>query len=268
MTALRFGSYNILHGMRVLGGSAEGDVDALPEAVATLDTDVLGMQEVDYMQPRSGMVDQTAQAAEALGAEHWRFVPTVAGTPGPDADFRPSRPSDLEALDPDQPLYGVSLISRLPVLQWRYMVVRAARVTMPLLVPGNPRPRVLRVPDEPRAVVAAVLDLPTPVTVATGHLSFVPGFNISQLRKVKSWLAQMPRPLILMGDFNMPGNLPARVTGFESAGLGPSYPVFRPRVRFDHILSDRVQAQNPQVHALPVSDHCAVTAEFSLQAPH
>ena len=70
MTSLRVGSYNILHGMRVLGGSAEADTAALADAVASLDTDVLGLQEVDYMQPRSGMVDQTALAAEALGAQH------------------------------------------------------------------------------------------------------------------------------------------------------------------------------------------------------
>ena len=36
------------------------------------------------------MVDQTAAVARAMGAEHWRFVPTVVGTPGPGASFRAS----------------------------------------------------------------------------------------------------------------------------------------------------------------------------------
>ena len=67
-----------------------------------------------------------------------------------------------------------------------------AKITMPLLIPGNPRPKVLRVPDEPRAVVPLCSICPTPVTVATAHLSFVPVFNISQLRRIKTWLADLP----------------------------------------------------------------------------
>jgi endonuclease/exonuclease/phosphatase family metal-dependent hydrolase len=267
MAVLRTGSYNILHGMRVLGGAQERDTEALHDSIAGLDVDVLGMQEVDSTQPRSGMVDQTALAATALAAEHWRFVPTVVGTPGPEASFRPSTAADIEAAaqgDFRQPLYGVGLVSRVPVRHWRQTVMPPARVTMPLLVPGNPRPRLLRVPDEPRAAIAAVLDLPTPVTVATVHLSFVPVFNMRQLRHVKQWLADLPRPLILLGDFNLPGRLPGRVTGWQEAELGATYPVFKPRVQFDHILSDGIRSHAGRAHALPVSDHCAVTAAFTL----
>lgn len=122
----------------------------------------------------------------------------------------------------------------------------------------------LRVPDEPRAAVAAVLDLPTPITVATVHLSFVPVFNIRQLRQVRDWLAGLPRPLILMGDFNIPGRIPGRVTGWHEAELGATYPVFKPRIQFDHILSDGIRPQSAAVRPLPVSDHCAVTASFAL----
>lgn len=267
MPVLRVGSYNILHGMRVLGGAQEQDAAALQEAVAGLDVDVLGMQEVDAAQPRSGLVDQTALAAAALTAQHWRFVPTVVGTPGPGADFRPSTDTDVAAAwrgEFPAPKYGVGLVSRLPVSEWRYLLMEPAKVTMPLLVPGNPRPRVLRVPDEPRAAVAAVLDLPTPVTVCTLHLSFVPFTNTGQLRQVKSWLAEMPRPLILLGDFNLPGRIAARVTKWHETEIGPSYPVFKPRVQFDHILSDGIAGYGGKAHALPVSDHCAVTAEFAL----
>jgi endonuclease/exonuclease/phosphatase family metal-dependent hydrolase len=267
MTLLRVGSYNILHGMRVLGGAQEGDTSALRDSVHALDVDVLGLQEVDAAQPRSGMADQTAVAAEALGAADWRFVPTVVGTPGPQADFRPSTTAEIQDAargDYRQPLYGVGLVSRHPVAEWRHLIMPAARMTMPLLVPGNPRPRVLRVPDEPRAAVAAVLDLPTPITVATLHLSFVPVFNITQLRRVRAWLADLPRPLVLVGDFNLPGRLPGRVTGWHGAELGATYPVFKPRIQFDHILSDGMRSQSATVHPLPVSDHCAVTASFAL----
>ncbi len=267
MPVLRVGSYNLLHGMRVLGGAAEQDVDALRDSVAGLDVDVLGLQEVDAAQPRSGMVDQTALAADALGASEYRFVPTVVGTPGPKADFRPSTDADVAAAWRGEfraPKYGVGLVSRIAVREWRYLLMDPANVTMPLLVPGSPRPRVLRVPDEPRAAVAAVLDLPTPVTVCTVHLSFVPFTNTRQLRQVQAWLADMPRPVILLGDFNLPGRIAARVTKWRETETGPSYPVFKPRVQFDHILSDGIAGYGGKVHALPVSDHCAVTAEFAL----
>lgn len=267
MAGLRVGSYNILHGMRVLGGAAEGDVQALRDAVTSLDTDVLGMQEVDAQQPRSGMVDQTADVAQAMGTEHHRFVPTVVGTPGHHGDFSPATDADVRAAwagEHTEPLYGVSLVSRIPVARWDYLLMQPANVTMPLLVPGNPRPRVLRVPDEPRAVVAAVLDLPTPVTVACVHLSFVPFTNMRQLREVKKWLTSFPRPLILLGDFNLPGRIAARITKWDETLLGATYPVFKPRVQFDHILSDGFAGHGGTVHALPVSDHCAVTAEFTV----
>jgi endonuclease/exonuclease/phosphatase family metal-dependent hydrolase len=251
----------------VLGGTQERDTAAFRDSVRELDVDVLGLQEVDAAQPRSGMADQTAVAAGALGADNWRFVPTVSGTPGPQADFRASTAAEIEAAARGEfphPLYGVGLVSRHPVQQWHHLIMPAARMTMPLLVPGNPRPRMLRVPDEPRAVVAAVLDLPTPVTVATLHLSFVPVFNIRQLRLVRDWLAALPRPLILLGDFNIPGRIPGRVTGWHEAELGATYPVFKPRIQFDHILSDGFRPRTAAVHPLPVSDHCAVTASFSL----
>lgn len=267
MTTLRTGSYNILHGMRVLGGPSEGDVEALADSVARLDVDVLGLQEVDAAQPRSAMTDQTAHAAAALGARHWRFIPTVVGTPGPGASFRPSTAADIDAAhrgELAEPLYGVGLISRIPVLEWRHLIMKPAKVTIPLLVPGNPKPKMLRVPDEPRAAVAAVLDLPTPVTVVTAHLSFVPVFNVGQLRRIKAWVEDLPRPLILLGDFNLPGRIPGKVTGWNAAELGATYPVFKPRVQFDHILSHGLAARRAEVHALPVSDHCAVTAEFAL----
>jgi endonuclease/exonuclease/phosphatase family metal-dependent hydrolase len=267
MPVLRVGSYNILHGMRVLGGAQEQDTRALHDSIATLDVDVLGMQEVDAAQPRSGLVDQTALAAEALGAPHWRFVPTVVGTPGPGAQFRPSTDADVDAAwrgEFPAPKYGVGLVSRVPVREWHYLLMTAANLTMPLLVPGDPRPKLLRVPDEPRAAVAAVLDLPTPVTVCTVHLSFVPFTNTRQLREVKAWLAGLPRPLILLGDFNLPGRIASRVTGWTETDIGATYPVFKPRIQFDHVLSDGIGGYGGRSHALPVSDHCAVTAEFSL----
>lgn len=302
---MRVATFNILHGQRVLGapdasqlpiaaaedsagapGSSAfaaqiADPGALAAAVGALAPDVLGMQEVDAHQERSAGVDQSLVAAQAMGLDgsmdHRRFVPSLHGTPGHRDSFR-----DLDddqrlkadgGLEPDDgPMYGVALITRVPAIQWHRTVFPPARLSLPLLVPASPRPRVMSVPDEPRAAVAAVLDTAAgEMTVATVHLSFVPGFNVWQLRKLREWLAPFPRPLVLLGDFNLPGAIPARVTGWTQVVGLPTYPSFGPKVRFDHILLDGFDdeqvtgiRQSVQVHRLPVSDHCAVTAEIPI----
>ena len=300
---MRVATYNILHGQRVLGAPTSSQVPAtasedsagapgsspfagqiadpgaLAAAIGALAPDVLGMQEVDAHQERSAGVDQSLVAAQAMGldgsAAHRRFVPSLHGTPGHRDSFRDldegQRLKADAGLEPDDgPMYGVALVTRVPALEWHRTVFPPARMSLPLLVPATPRPRVMSVPDEPRAAVAAVLDVGgTTVTVATVHLSFVPGFNVWQLRKLRDWLAPLPRPLVLMGDFNLPGAIPARVTGWDQVVGLPTYPSFGPKVRFDHILLDgfapsdvKDVRESVQVHRLPVSDHCAVSAQI------
>ncbi|MFN8146142.1 MAG: endonuclease/exonuclease/phosphatase family protein [Candidatus Nanopelagicales bacterium] len=299
--AVRLATYNLLHGMTVLGGVPEpvrdgagrpigmprvDDDGPLREAVAALDADVIGLQEVDVHQPRSGYVHQVRAVADALHAPHWHFSPSVCGTPGEHgwrpADERLDHVSAGPALRPDRrpstslevermgPLYGVGLVSRLPVLEWRSTRFDAAPWTLPLLVPAQPRPRMIRVPDEPRAAIAAVVEGGKgPFTVATAHLSFVPGYNVRQLRALRRWLHGLPRPLVLLGDFNLPGRIPARITSFVELVHEPTYPVMRPRVQLDHVLADGLTAHEQAtaeaaVHLLPVSDHAAVSVDLDL----
>lgn len=291
---MRIATFNILHGLPVKDGVPESalpedqaaghpvitDMGPFRQAIADLDVDVLAMQEVDRHQARSGFSDQTAIAAEALGAEHWLFAPSVRGTPGlahegaawvaatTEDDVRFGVGEDVSA--DVGPRYGVSLISRHPVLEWRTLRLAASTKSLPLMVPAQPRPRVVKVPDEPRAAIAAVVDGPEGImTFATVHLSFVPGFNMRQLRRVRGWLAGLPRPLVLMGDFNLPGGFPARVTRWDQAVRQHTYPSFGPRVQFDHVLldgfpADRVEAiaASAEVIPLSVSDHCAVRVEL------
>jgi endonuclease/exonuclease/phosphatase family metal-dependent hydrolase len=146
-----------------------------------------------------------------------------------------------------------------------------APVSLPLMAPTTSgRPRAVRVPDEPRSVVSAVVEAPgADITVATAHLSFVPGVNTRQLGEVRAFLAGQPRPMVMMGDFNTPGGVPGLVTGWHQVARTPTYPVFRPRVQFDHIMADGWNSEALQ-HAraaavampLAVSDHCALVTEF------
>src|SRR5437764_12047244 len=95
---------------------AQPDDARLREALAGLDADVVGLQEVDVRQPRSGGTDQPAFAAAALGADTWRFEPTVLGAPAV-RGWRPAtgRPDEASG----GPAYGIALVSRLPVRECR-----------------------------------------------------------------------------------------------------------------------------------------------------
>jgi endonuclease/exonuclease/phosphatase family metal-dependent hydrolase len=261
---LRLGTFNLLHGMSV--ADQQTDPARLSAAAKELSSDVLGLQEVDRAQERSGLVDQTALVAEAMGAAHFRFVPAVHGTPGPQAGWQPAAADDGQ--DTVGPTYGVGLVSRLPVAHWRVRRFEPAPHRLPLLIPAQPRPRVMWIPDEPRIALAAVMDGPRgPISVVTAHLSFVPGYNARQLRRIARWVQDLPRPLFLLGDFNLPGRLPARLTGYTPLAVTPTYPSWKPRIQLDHVLADGLgpdRVRRVSMRPLAVSDHCALTVDVEL----
>jgi endonuclease/exonuclease/phosphatase family metal-dependent hydrolase len=265
---VRVATFNLLHGRSLADGNV--DESALRDAAATLDADVLGLQEVDRGQARSHLVDQTAAVADALGARHWHFVPALRGTPGTERGWTPSSDDDSDVANNDienrGPTYGVGLVSRLPVQSWHVRRFRPAPVGMPLMVPG------LRgltyVHDEPRVGVAAVLDGPSgPLTVVTAHLSFMPGWNVAQLRTLARWARELPGPRLLIGDFNLPGALPRLTTRWAQLARAATYPSWRPRVQFDHVLADGIDesaVRDVQVMRLCVSDHCALAVDLDI----
>ncbi|WP_326571754.1 hypothetical protein OIE69_10850 [Actinacidiphila glaucinigra] len=85
---MRFATFNVLHGLPISDGSpapfpgAEAAGEPLARAVASLDADVLALQELDRFQERSGRVDQAATAAAASGARDWRYASAVHGRSG------------------------------------------------------------------------------------------------------------------------------------------------------------------------------------------
>ena len=264
MAALRLVTANLLHGMSLDTGQAAED--ELRRAADRLRGDVVGLQEVDRDQDRSGNVDQARIVAETVGARDWRFVPSLEGTPDLTRSWRPATSDDGTGVE--GPTYGVALISCLPVRSWHVLRLGASPVGAPLLVPGTPKARLMHVPDEPRVAVAAVVDGPGGVfTAITTHLSFVPGVNVRQLRRVVRWAATMPGPRLLMGDFNLPGTLPRRVTRWEQLVRAATYPSYRPRIQFDHVLGSGVRrdaVRDVEVLRLPVSDHCALAVELDV----
>lgn len=229
VSQLRIATFNLLHGQPLAddGGPLPYPDDPgapLADAVAALDADVLAIQEVDRHQQRSGLVDQAAVAAKAMGASDWRFAAALHGTPAPVAGWLPD-PSvrGLRVYGPDEvgtaaglPAYGTALLTRLPVQHWRARRFAPAPFGLPLRVAG--RRGLTPVPDEPRAAVAAVLvGAGGPFTVVATHLSFVPGWNVAQLAAVRRWIADLPRPHLVLGDFNLIGAVPRTVLGGATA---------------------------------------------------
>ncbi|MEU5551029.1 endonuclease/exonuclease/phosphatase family protein [Micromonospora sp. NPDC047793] len=236
---MRLATFNLLHGRSLTDGLV--DPARLAAAVTALDADVLALQEVDRDQSRSGNHDLTAIAAQALGATEHRFAAAVVGTPG--EAFRPLTHDDDGH---GEPCYGVGLISRHPVSSWHVTRLRPAPVRSPVYAPG-PRGGLILLHDEPRVVLAAVLDTPHgPLTVAATHLSFVPGWNIRQLRQAVRVLRALPAPRILLGDLNLPTWATRLVSRWHPLGRRPTYPAGQPRVQLDHILADR-----QDLHRLP-----------------
>ncbi|MEV1110725.1 endonuclease/exonuclease/phosphatase family protein [Micromonospora sp. NPDC049751] len=229
---MRLATFNLLHGRSLTDGLV--DPDRLAAAVHALDADVLALQEVDRDQHRSGNLDLTAIAAQALDAPHHRFAAAVVGTPG--ERFRPLRHHDDGH---GEPCYGIGLISRHPVRSWHITRLKPAPVRSPIYAPG-PGGGLILLDDEPRVVLAAILDTPHgPLTVAATHLSFVPGWNARQLRQTVRALRALPGPRVLLGDLNLPAGPARLVSRWQPLGRRPTYPSGQPRVQLDHILADR-----------------------------
>jgi endonuclease/exonuclease/phosphatase family metal-dependent hydrolase len=267
---MRVATWNLLHGIPLLDPL---NVPSLADVASTVSADLIGLQEVDRQQVRSNYEHQTKTVADAIGLPYWVYAPAVIGTPGEtwedatDSQIHSHQHSESEN---DQPHYGIGLASRYPLTNVEVLRFKPAPLSLPLLVPSDPRPRLMKVSDEPR--LAIIADVETPLglfTVANTHLSFVPGYNVKQLRKLTKHLSVRTNPVLIIGDFNLPGKLANLVSRWDSLATLPTYPTFKPRIQFDHIisrgLSDETIKQardSAEVMPLAISDHCALVVEI------
>jgi endonuclease/exonuclease/phosphatase family metal-dependent hydrolase len=261
---LRVATANAASGRDRHGRTSAAGWAAWAVAAAELDIDLLAVQEVDHLLPRTDAVDQTAVLADALAGDgepwHARFAAAIHGTPGSAETFRPAG-----STDPDEPSYGVALASRHPVTSWSELRLAPGRAQLPVALPPGAGRRVLWVPDEPRVALAAVVETPIgTVSVVTTHLSFSPVRAVRQLREVQRWCRRLPRPLVLMGDLNLPGRVAVPLSGWTSVAKVPTFPAAGPRVQLDHVLVDGVVGIGAtERHRLADSDHLALSAELA-----
>jgi endonuclease/exonuclease/phosphatase family metal-dependent hydrolase len=252
-------------------------VAALRRAIAALSTDVIAVQEIDFNLPRSGEVNQIAEVASALGAKDWAFAPSIVGTPGEKWRKLSNDDARLITNEGNQILsgsYGIGIASKIKVLKWHRLELGNSPIGMPLVVPtesetsSRPKIRAIYVHDEPRLAIAATLE--NGFTIFNTHLSFVPGVNIAQLKKLKKWALEIGEEtntkVILMGDLNLPKNLPVALSKWNSLITQSTYPSWGAKVQFDYILSDQLRPDEYQpLNFSPsgVSDHLPIGIKIS-----
>ena len=282
---MRITSWNLLH------GQGATNFRAIANALEVGRSDfVIGVQEVDAFQDRSDQVFQVAELASELGATYFGFVRCVIGTPG--FKWRKVRKDEAVLItnsdvmnsgrkSDNPPSYGIGLITNVPVKKWEILALGKSAIGLPLVFPdasagesaagdskARPKVRFIYVKDEPRYAVAAQLE--NGYTVVNVHLSFVPLVNLYQLWRVKRWLAKMPGKHFLIGDLNLPFNIPVKLSKWKSLVSMASYPTWQPKIQFDYILSDnfgRDESNKDLVKPIhlrsEISDHLPVTIEIN-----
>jgi endonuclease/exonuclease/phosphatase family metal-dependent hydrolase len=244
MPSLRVATWNIAGARRE--GTGTADLQAVVAGVRALDADLLAVQEVDRLQPRSGRADQPAVIAGAFGPGwSWSYAAALVGE-----DFRP-----LVGPDPGGPAYGNLLLSRLPLEAVEHL-------RFPPAGGGEQR----------TALVGVVRVGSRPVTIGAGHLSNKQGHNVRQLRELQGLLAARPGPRLLLGDLNLTP-LALRLAsrpGWPGSGRGDTFPSSRPNRQLDHVLrSDPagvLWVRASRVVAAPVSDHRALVVDLEAGA--
>jgi endonuclease/exonuclease/phosphatase family metal-dependent hydrolase len=221
---------------------------------------VLAVQEADAGQPRSHRLDHVAEVASALDAD-WRMAATVAGTPDPFRSWQRVEPALRgPGNGANGPVYGIGLVSRRPVRRWHVLDLGTGRARLPLRAadPRTGRTRTWWFPDEPRAAVAAEVE---GATVISTHLSFAPHTALRQLMRLRRWAAALPAPVVVAGDLNLPGGLPARVLGGRDLLRTATFPGHAPRMQLDHLVAlGDPDADGAAAVRLGVGDHLAVLA--------
>ncbi len=242
----------------------------LEQAVKRLEVDVLGLQEIDHQQKRSFHIHHVQEVAHAMQTPYWAFAPTLIGTPG--EKWEAIKDVDSKIITHakghiSESAYGIGLISTIPVKQWHRIELGRSRIGLPLAVPSKRGLGFAYVKDEPR--IALVAELENGFTVAVTHLSFVPIVNFLQLKKLQRSLKNLPGTPIIIGDLNLPWNLPQK-SGWKSLAQKLTYPSWSPKIQFDYIMAewqtDSIFTYTEvEIRDLGLSDHLPIGVEITLK---
>ena len=248
-----------------------GSKASLASAIKKIAPEVLAIQEVDFLLPRSNSVNQVHDIAKSMKAVDWAFAPSIIGTPG--EKWRALNDQDesiITTKNKGDGGYGIGFASTIPVTAYERIDLGRSPVGMPLLVPGGEdgkgKPRFIYVQDEPR--VALVAHLENGWSIINTHLSFVPGVNFKQLNKLKKWAEKSSQEtgnkVVIMGDLNLPKNLPVIASSWKSLVTQSTYPSWGAKIQFDYILCNDTLKKTKGIPttATGISDHLPITVEI------
>ncbi|MGH8793340.1 MAG: endonuclease/exonuclease/phosphatase family protein [Stackebrandtia sp.] len=249
--SLRAATYNIAAGS---GPDGVFDLDRTAEAIADLDADVVGLQEVDvHWSERSQWRDLAGELAAELDMDVF-FAPIYS----------------LDPLEPGQPRreFGNAILSRHPI-------VYAQNHKITRLSTQDPEPEPKPMPGFPEALINADGAF---VHVYDTHLDFREDPEVREMQ-VDDMLRIMKRGLsrsqILLGDFNARPDAPELAPLWDKlddawkTANGPdgglTYPALTPDRRIDYVAvggsAEVVSVETPQTHA---SDHLPTVAKLSI----
>jgi endonuclease/exonuclease/phosphatase family metal-dependent hydrolase len=199
---------------------------------------------------------------------HWAFAPAIVGTPG--EEWRALTDKDTKIITEQHAAhversYGIGLISKIPVVKWHRLDLGKSWFGLPLAVPRKNGVGIGYVADEPR--VALVAELENGFTVAVTHLSFVPFVNYHQLKKLERFMASLPGTPLIMGDLNLPWDLPEK-SGWKSLLTQFTYPSWGAKLQFDYLLMEKSSLEKFQIGTLGIpplglSDHLPIGVEIT-----
>ncbi|MEY2475563.1 MAG: hypothetical protein QOG87_878 [Actinomycetota bacterium] len=215
--SLRIATFNIQHGR---GPDGRSDAGRLANALALLDADVVGLQEVDVGVSASQRLDQARLAADATGL-------AVAFCPVSRVGWRGR--------------YGNAVLARGEIDD-------VEEVELPRSSRGERRV----------ALLARVRTGGRSLSVVTTHLSVRAIDAGPQLEATLVALAARPPPRILLADCNMGPAAVAPLV--EAAGMvlaigPPTFPSSAPRLQIDHVAVDGMAIEAASVPESAVSDH-------------
>ncbi len=275
---MRVISWNLLHGQKITPTHSQDWqaelVSAAKRVADELQPNFIALQEVDYFQSRSELTNQTKLVAQSMQLKYWAYLPTLIGTPGEKwrsvKDLKNSIISQSSLEKNPKASYGIALATNWPIKKLYVKKLGRSIVGMPLLIPkdNGKGVRFIYVKDEPR--VALIAELENGYTIATTHLSFVPGVNVFQLNKLSSYLRKLPGLALLTGDLNLPANLPSTLSGFKSLISQATYPSWKPKIQFDYIMLRKSELKSIssikpiKSTTTGISDHTPIGVEIQI----
>ena len=275
---MRVISWNLLHGQKIPPTNSQDwqaeIVGAAKKVADELQPNFIALQEVDYFQSRSDLTNQTKLVAQSMQLKYWAYLPTLIGTPGEKwrsvKDLKNSIITESSRDKNPKASYGIALATNWPIKKLYVKKLGRSIVGMPLLIPkdNGKGVRFIYVKDEPR--VALIAELENGYTIATTHLSFVPGVNIFQLNKLSSYLKKLPGLVLLTGDLNLLANLPSKLSGFKSLISQATYPSWKPKIQFDYIMLRKSELKSIssikpiKSTTTGISDHTPIGVEIQI----